>query len=391
MDHKARLLVLSLSVSVRIASAAPARYMVTDLGDLGGPIAARAVSGNGRIVGSGILTNGAYRGVVWQSETPLALDPAPGFTQSEAADIDDNGRVVLLSYSLGRIEPRAILVDGGSVTDLGAFVPRAMDPNGRVLGAMSLTMPDGTSTEQACLWEEGVLTTLMPFQGSEWSAASDADVSGRVVGWATPAGALRPKAVIWVDGISHDLGTLGGAMAEANAINATGLVVGVSTNADNEPHAFAFQLAGDSSVLSRTDLGWLSGHQSTAHAVNNGGAIVGTSNARAFLFENGAMIDLNTRIDPASGWNLVGAAGINDTGQIVGWGTHNGTHRSAFLLTPSCQADFTADGILNFFDVSLFLTYYNASNPLADLAAPLGTFNFFDVSAFLAAYSAGCP
>jgi hypothetical protein len=75
-------------------------------------------------------------------------------------------------------------------------------------------------------------------------------------------------------------------------------------------------------------------------------------------------------------------------GENIGW--INLDDPTVFVAL-ACSVDYNNDGILNFFDVSLFLTYYNASNPLADLAAPLGTFNFFDVSAFLAAYSAGCP
>src|SRR6185503_7829555 len=35
-----------------------------------------------------------------------------------------------------------------------------------------------------------------------------------------------------------------------------------------------------------------------------------------------------------SGWTLISARGINNQGQIVGFGTHNGQTR-AFLLTPS--------------------------------------------------------
>lgn len=46
---------------------------------------------------------------------------------------------------------------------------------------------------------------------------------------------------------------------------------------------------------------------------------------------------------------------------------------------------------LNFFDVTTFLTLFNASDPAADLAAPFGTFNFFDVTTFLASFNAGCP
>lgn len=56
-----------------------------------------------------------------------------------------------------------------------------------------------------------------------------------------------------------------------------------------------------------------------------------------------------------------------------------------------CLADFNNDGNVNFFDISTFITAYNAQNPSADIAAPFGTFNFFDIAAFISAYNAGCP
>ena len=61
------------------------------------------------------------------------------------------------------------------------------------------------------------------------------------------------------------------------------------------------------------------------------------------------------------------------------------------MACPSaCPADFTGDGLLNFFDVSAFLGAYSVMDPAADFTGD-GAFNFFDVSAFLSAYSAGCP
>lgn len=55
-----------------------------------------------------------------------------------------------------------------------------------------------------------------------------------------------------------------------------------------------------------------------------------------------------------------------------------------------CPADLTGDGLLNFFDVSAFLTAFNAQDPAADFTGD-DLLNFFDVSAFLTAYNAGCP
>lgn len=60
------------------------------------------------------------------------------------------------------------------------------------------------------------------------------------------------------------------------------------------------------------------------------------------------------------------------------------------IIVSVCIADFTNDGVLNFFDVSAFLTAYNAMHPSADLNND-AVLNFFDVSAFLSAFSAGCP
>jgi hypothetical protein len=56
----------------------------------------------------------------------------------------------------------------------------------------------------------------------------------------------------------------------------------------------------------------------------------------------------------------------------------------------ACQADFTGDGVLDFFDVSAFINAYNAQSPEADINGD-GVFDFFDVSAYIALYSAGCP
>lgn len=55
-----------------------------------------------------------------------------------------------------------------------------------------------------------------------------------------------------------------------------------------------------------------------------------------------------------------------------------------------CIADITGDGLLNFFDVSAFLSAFSSGDLSVDLNDD-GMLNFFDVSAFLSAFSAGCP
>ena len=90
------------------------------------------------------------------------------------------------------------------------------------------------------------------------------------------------------------------------------------------------------------DLGSLGGTQgiSEADAINDAGDVVGVSGTgpgmsalHAFLWNGFTMFDLNDLIDASSGWQLEAASGINNRGQITGFGTYNGQER-AFLLTP---------------------------------------------------------
>ncbi len=55
-----------------------------------------------------------------------------------------------------------------------------------------------------------------------------------------------------------------------------------------------------------------------------------------------------------------------------------------------CTPDLNGDGMLNFFDISVFLGLYSSGDLGADFSGD-GTLNFFDVSAFLGAFTAGCP
>jgi probable HAF family extracellular repeat protein len=87
-----------------------------------------------------------------------------------------------------------------------------------------------------------------------------------------------------------------------------------------------------------TDLGTLGGNFSAAEAINASGRVVGFSytadgTQHAFWYDGTAMRDLNALIPTNSGWVLTDAQSINDAGQVAGIGTFNG-QTCAFLLTP---------------------------------------------------------
>jgi hypothetical protein len=56
-----------------------------------------------------------------------------------------------------------------------------------------------------------------------------------------------------------------------------------------------------------------------------------------------------------------------------------------------CRADFSDDGMIDFFDISAFVGFFNDQNPIADLSRD-GNIDFFDVSLFLQLFNqGGCP
>jgi len=119
-----------------------------------------------------------------------------------------------------------------------------------------------------------------------------------------------------------NLQTLGGTYARANAINDSGQIVGTSKRSNGAFSAFLYSNGG---IQDLGGLGDYSGynHYSEANAIHNLGQVVGSSyqasaGTHAFLWSNGTMTDVGAgTIDSC-------ATGINDAGQIVGYGIYNG-------------------------------------------------------------------
>jgi len=126
-----------------------------------------------------------------------------------------------------------------------------------------------------------------------------------------------------------DLGTLGGASADARAINDAGRVVGASATASGDTHAFLWTATGGIK-----DLGTLGGTFSRAFGINSLGHVVGVSalasgEQRPFLWTSaGGMQDLGT-----FGGGFGRALSINNLNQVVGSSALSDGSRHAFLWT----------------------------------------------------------
>ena len=108
------------------------------------------------------------------------------------------------------------------------------------------------------------------------------------------------------------------------------------------------------------------------------------------VFENDFGITINANGECSAGGMLSASIGDQSDTTMLSPGR---VILIGFEVTDSsvCNgADLNMDGMLNFFDVSLFLTAFNAHDPIADFNDD-GQFNFFDVSGFLGLFTQGCP
>jgi probable HAF family extracellular repeat protein len=289
-------------------------YIIQDLGPLwanGGSGAANSLNNFGEIVG--IRSNSAF---LYSAGQTISID-----TGGSANGINDQHQVVGVSSS-----NRGFLYENGVMRDLGDLgyggdvVATGINNTGQITGYAS-----GTTATHAFLYTNGAMQDIS--QGGAAFARGIND-HGEVVG-----SLLNSRAFLYSGGITTDLGTLGGTASVARGINNEHVMVGDSYIAGNTlRHAFVYkngQMQDMTPSLNR---------ESFAYGINDAGDIVGTVASSslpqyAFLYLQGALVDLNLMLAAGSGWELTNAADINDLGQIAGAGYLNGEYH-AFLLSP---------------------------------------------------------
>lgn len=316
------------------ALAATPSYTITGIGLGGNSSVAYDINNNGLVVGGSGSHAFQYGGMVTDIGAVVG-------GSSTALKVNDGGQV-LISQGGGAYS----IYSGGAVTSVGAvagsnpYTLNGMNNTGRLAGTVNLSPGNcnidycDPAIDHAFTYRNGVMTDLGTLSGGSGSSfANSINNLGLVAGESTTSGGSQ-HAFLYSGGVMSDLGTLGGSYSTAYGINDLGKVVGVSDG----PMGYGVTQAFLYSDGIMTGLGTLGGSYSAATDINNGGQVVGysstTSTEHAFLYDNGAMTDLNALLSPSSGWTLNRAYAINDNGQIVGYGRIGGKTQ-AFLMTPT--------------------------------------------------------
>ncbi|HEB60661.1 MAG TPA: DUF3466 family protein [Phycisphaeraceae bacterium] len=331
---------------------AEVRYTITDLGVLpdGTHSIAHCINQQGDIAGqSDRNANNYEQATLWTDGELLDLT-GMGISGASAFAVNDNG--VVVGYT-DEFEINAFVWEDGVITSLpqfhdgGASSAYDINNNGLIVGEAP---PDSGGYNVAVYWQNGEIFNL-GFHGTAFGV-NDA---GQITGHMYVNNDFR--AFFWDAGTLINIGTLGGEDSFAKDINESGKIVGYADTSNGRSHAFLWD--GETMI----DLGTLGSFFSYAYAINDNDHIVGSSygdftGIHATLWLDPASpLDLNDLIDPAEGWTLYYAYDINNAGQIVGNGLHNGQQR-AFLLTPIVTGDLDHDGDVDQADLGILLSSY---------------------------------
>jgi probable HAF family extracellular repeat protein len=333
--RRSALLLFSILAAPMMACADP-RYSITPIGVAGSQ--PTGINNSGEVVGyfnpsAGVQHAFLYTGSAFQDLGTL------GGAGSRAAGINDAGVIVGASGTSGG-DTHAFRYAGGSMMDIGTLggqnsSAEAINNSGQIAGIAQ----NAGGLNNAFVYTGGTMQSIGTLALGDSSRAYGINNAGAVTGDSRVGPVTFPEfqnhAFLYSGGSMSDLGTFGSSYSQGTSVNDHGQIVGWSGYAQNANHAFLY------SGTSMLDLGTFDGGagSSIAFDINNAGQVVGYSDLRVggdrhelgFLYEGGGLINLNTLIDPASGWELGAAVGINDKQQIAAWGCRSGVCQAVRL------------------------------------------------------------
>jgi probable HAF family extracellular repeat protein len=313
------------------------RYVVQEIGSSAwGLTIANDINDRGVIVGdwdAGAAFPGPRHAVVWIDGEMIDLTPDPGVIFASATSVNDAGTVTGYYNTDGSFYSGGFRWRRGLFEVLPTFAPGhqrgyGITERGFVLGK---AMHENFMTN-ATAWDLGLNDADLGNLGGGSSIAYDGNGWDIIVG-SSGVTYSQTNAFLWSEGGLQDLGTLPGhPIARAYAINNHGEVVGFSGNAFNE-HGFYWTR--QTGMIDLGSLGYPAGASATD--INDDGVIVGYAQTAGtyagVVWHDFQLYDLNTLLDNGDGWSIQFANGINQLGQIVGHGLHDGKP-VAYLATP---------------------------------------------------------
>jgi len=326
-----RLLTVVAAVAAGLVLAAPAAaasYRVIDLGTLGGRSSgATDLNDAGAIAGWSRTASGQAHAVVWRAGHMIDIGTLGG-PSSRATSISNTFAVVGTSTVTAGGTPHAFLwrANQGSMHNLGRPLPVRIGDTGAIVGNAT-----NAAGESVAAYRSRHGWIRLPLKGFDGSHGEDVNDAGTAVGtlFDDPHGSAP---FMYANGVLTVLPPVPtAAETSADAINDAGLIAGQTFD------PLGIVLWDGSSWHPVATPGLV---EPEIRDMNDCGQIVGAHHPvqffipHAFLIANGTAVDLNSRIPSGSGWRLGAATAINDVGEIVGIGRHNG-HQRAFLLEPT--------------------------------------------------------
>ncbi len=343
-------LLLVLSFGRMQVAASEASYTVTDIGSLVGTadgqydsltaVTPAKVNEEGDIVANAAAGDDTFWSIAFTNIDGKARKLGQEKSFSFAYDLNEAGEIVGFVTTLddsGYEHLQAVVWRERHLVKLPALdgdysLANAINEDGDIAGTSS-SAPGTDSPKHAVIWHGDAPTDLGTLGGKD-SRAFDLNDEGLIVGMSLVSDRAGGRPVVWEDGSIEELEVPDGLRGGAEAINNSGTIAG---NAFDESFNFFAVRWTDKKLEMLPPL--IDGGTSLAVDINSAGIVVGWARSDSgadvgVFWDADTVVDLNTLIPVDSGWLVLRAQAINDSGQILAISTGDDGFQHGLLLDP---------------------------------------------------------